>query len=217
MPRNQDDATERLGLKRKAMEPVGKTKFMRSFIKHEAKINEVLLEVMTESSEERDICNEGDKDLLNEHEDDDEIYEMQESNICNMAMSDPKGVENKGWTGTEEDYKQWTEIDIDDTIESDNTDTSKCMSTLLSQGAQGSVKLLRKSLNCLLKQNDSQDVYKDHKNQKQKITPPEIADYKKVLEPILEERLVSLRCLTMTLNILKLKKYVDAHKIMKSI
>ena len=175
MQRNQDDATERLCLKRKAMEPVGKTKFMRSFIKHEAKINEVLLEVMTESSEERDICNEGDKDLLNEHKDDNEIYEMQENNICNMAMSDPKGVENKGWTGTEEDYKQWTDIDIDDTTESDNTETSYCMSTLLNQGAQGSVRLLRRSLNCLLKQDDNQDVYKNHKNQKQKITPPKVA------------------------------------------
>ena len=47
----------------------------------------------------KDIWDNEDKDLLNEHKDDNEIYEMQENNICNMAMSDPKGVENKGWTG----------------------------------------------------------------------------------------------------------------------
>ena len=67
----------------------------------------------------------------------------------------------------------------------------------------------------MLKQDEKQDVYKNHKNQKQKITPPKVADYKKELEPMLEERLVSLRWLTMTLNILKLKKYVKAHRIMK--
>ena len=47
MPRNQDETTERLCLKRKAMEPVGRTKFIWSLTKHEDKINEVLLEVMT--------------------------------------------------------------------------------------------------------------------------------------------------------------------------
>ena len=98
MPRNQDGTTERVCLKRKTMEPVGRTKFMRSFIKHEDKINEVLLELLTETSEEKDICDEEDKDLLNEPEDDNEIYEMKEINICNIAMVEPKGVENMGWT-----------------------------------------------------------------------------------------------------------------------
>ena len=69
------------------MEPVSKTKFMRNFTRHEAKVDEVLLEVMTQSSKERD--NEGDKNLLNEYEGDNEMYEMEEHNICNMAVSNP--------------------------------------------------------------------------------------------------------------------------------
>ena len=40
----------------------------------------------------KDIWDDEDKDLLNEPEDDNEIYEMQESNICNIAM-----VELKVW------------------------------------------------------------------------------------------------------------------------
>ena len=103
------------------MEPVSKTKFMRNFTRHEAKVDEVLLEVMTESSEEKD--NEGDKNLLNEYEDDDKMYEMQEYNICNMAMSNPKSMKNRGHKDKEENHEQWTEIDIDDTQKSDNTKT----------------------------------------------------------------------------------------------
>jgi hypothetical protein len=102
---------------------------------------------------------------LNEYEDDDKIYEMQENNICNMAMSNPKGMENKGCTDTKKKKpEQWTEIDIDDTQESDNTETSNCMSTILNQDAQSYVRFLRKSLNCLLKQDDNQDSCKNHKN-----------------------------------------------------
>ena len=66
------------------MEPVGKTKFMRSLSKHEDKINEVLLEVMTATSE-NDMWDDEDsvsKELLNEPERSktksyDEIYEVQ--------------------------------------------------------------------------------------------------------------------------------------------
>ena len=163
MPRNQDGATERVCLKRKTMEPVGRTKFMRSFTKHEDKINEVLLEVMTATSEEKDVWDDKDnisKDLLNDLEDNDEIYEMQESNICNIAMVEPmklptsKGAENMGWTDIEVVSEQWTGFDNVVTAESDDMETSNCMSTLLCQGARGSVKLLRKSLNCMQKQDD---------------------------------------------------------------
>ena len=44
---DQDEATERSCLNRKAMELVGKTKFMRSFIKHKAKTRGVLWGVDT--------------------------------------------------------------------------------------------------------------------------------------------------------------------------
>ena len=143
------------------------------------------------------------------------MYEVQENNISNMAMSNPGSMRNKGYTDMEENHEQWTEIDIDDTQESDNTETSNCMSTILNQGAQSSVRFLRKSLNCLLKQDENQDVCIDHKNHTQKTTTHKVADHKKELEPMLEERLVSLRWLTTTLNILKLKKYVEAHRILK--
>ena len=59
-----------------------------------------------------------------------------------------------GWTDIEVVSEQWTGFDNVVTAESDDMETSNCMSTLLCRGALGSVKLLRKSLNCMQKQDD---------------------------------------------------------------
>ena len=199
------DTPKRSLLKRKSMEPSCKKKFMRNFIRHEAQVDEFLLEVMTESSRERD--SEGDKNLLNDYEDDDEMYEMQEHNICNMAVSDPRNIRDKGYEGTKKDIDMWTDIDLDDEQKSDKPETSNCISTVLSQSARSSVNFLRKSLNYLLMQKDNHENFKDQANKTQWRKTPYVECHESEMDPILEKRLISLKWLTMTLNVMKLKKY----------
>ena len=66
-------------LKRKAIELPENAKIMRSYARHEPKLDIALLEMMTETSEEREY--EENHQLLNEYEDDDEMYEMKEQNL----------------------------------------------------------------------------------------------------------------------------------------
>ena len=66
------------------------------------------------------------------------------------------------------------------------------MSTILSQGARSSVKFLRKSLNCLVMQEENHDNRKGQTNKKQRISTPDVEGHEGEMDPILEERLISL-------------------------
>ena len=110
---------------------------MRNFIRHEKQVDEFLLEAMRESSKEMD--SEEDKNLLTDYEVYDEMYEMEEHNICNMAVSNPRNIRDRGNEGTKKDIDQWTDIDIDDEQKSDKPEASNCISTVLSQSTRSFV------------------------------------------------------------------------------
>ena len=84
------------------------------------------------------------------------MYEMQEQNFCNMAVSKPGGIKNRGYKDTEQDIEVRT--NINNKQKSDNAEGSNCMSTLLNQAARNSVKLLRRSLKFFLMQDKNQDA-----------------------------------------------------------
>ena len=97
-----------------------------------------------------------------------------------MVLPTSEGAENMGWIDVERVSEQGTGIvnvvKADDGMgtESDDTqdmETGDCMNTLLCQSAQGSVKLLRKSLNCMLKQDENKDFNKGCDYQKQPNAP----------------------------------------------
>ena len=81
-------------LKRKAIELPENAKFMRSYARHEPQLDVALLEMMTETSEEREY--EEDNQLLNECKDDDEMYEMKGETLCNMTIPVRRAVINNG-------------------------------------------------------------------------------------------------------------------------
>ena len=107
-----------------------------------------------------------------------------------MVVSKPRSMKNREYEDTEKNIKRWTDININDEQKSDKTETSNCMSTILGQGAQSSVTFLRKSLNCLLMQEEDQDNYKGQENQKQNISTPNVEGHEDEMDPILEERLI---------------------------
>ena len=84
------------------------------------------------------------------------------------------------------------------------------MSAIFSQGARSSAELLRRTLDCLLKRDEEQDIRDGIDT-----STHDVESHEDEADPILEMRLVSLRWLTMTLNIMKFKKYVEACRKMK--
>ena len=64
-------------------------------------------------------------------------------------------------------------------------------------------------------QNENQDAHQGQEHQRQDVENTEVEGHKEEKDPILEKKLISMRWLTMTLNIMKLEKYVEACRMMK--
>ena len=86
------------------METTGKSKFMRRLSQHEDKINEVLLEVMTTTSEEDDLWDDEEDvndELLNEPDQptmEDDNNKIFDQGTCNIAIAEPmKGLNYMEW------------------------------------------------------------------------------------------------------------------------
>ena len=62
---------------------------MRNFNRHEEVVDKIMLEVMMESSKG--------ESQLDDYDGDVEMYKMQEHNLCNMAVSEPKNLRNRGY------------------------------------------------------------------------------------------------------------------------
>ena len=85
------------------------------------------------------------------------MYEMQEKNFCNMAVSEHGGIRNRVYKCLKQDIG--ARMIINDYHGPGNAEQSSCIRTLLNQAAANSVKLLRRSLKCLIKQDKNQIAY----------------------------------------------------------
>ena len=139
-------------LKRKSTDPPEDAKVMRSYARHEPKLDIALLEMMTETSEEREY--EEDNQLLNECKDDDEMYEMKGETLCNMTIPARRAVMNEGRNcGWQSDNTKRPRI-IDYHGPDELGRKQNCCMRALNQAATRSTDLLRKSFRRITNQGE---------------------------------------------------------------